>query len=183
MPLFIALLFILFINGYGFTPLGAAKGNYFLSSDAELMEKYDTGSSVIFLFKSDEDKKYQTVLAEKSGLFFRSGLSTNTTYSDDQVQTVGGISFTSENDAATLLSVISYDDEVAYIEAGIEPDIEKKNINKGELVTFIFPYSEQINFLKPMAFSKDGRKLYYYGYPKNKNVFDQEDLKWHKVQD
>ncbi len=175
------LICILFINGYRFTALGAAKSNTFLTKDAELIEQYDTGSSVIFLFKNDEEEIYQTVLSEKSGVFFRGSVSTNIPYSSDEIQTNGAISFTTDSDSATLLSVISYDEEVAYIEAGVEPNVERKEINTGERVYFLFPFSEQIDFLYPSAFNKDGNKLYYYGYPKETNQWKSEEFKWHKI--
>ncbi|CEG26288.1 hypothetical protein [Bacillus sp. B-jedd] len=181
-PMLMVIILIFVINGYSFTALSAAKSNTFLSKDAELMEHYDTGSSVIFLFKSDKQKIYQTVLSERSGLFFRSNASTNTPYSSDKIQTVGGMSFSNEKDEVTLLSLISYDEEVAYIEAGIEPNLKRKEINKGERIAFLFPFSEQIDSLHPIAFNKDGKKLYYLGYPKDTNIFKNEDFKWHRFE-
>ncbi|WP_449539743.1 hypothetical protein [Ferdinandcohnia sp. Marseille-Q9671] len=180
-PLLIVVIFIFFISGYRFTAFSAAKSNDFLSKDAELMEQYKIGASVIFLFKDDEEEIYQTVLSEKSGLLYRSSASTTIPYISDTIQTVGGISFTTKNDAATLLSVISYDEEVAYIEAGVEPSLERKEIKKGERISFLFPFSEQIDFLYPTAFNKAGKKLYYFGYPKDTNEFKSEDLKWHEI--
>ncbi|WOV88769.1 hypothetical protein QWT69_06585 [Sporosarcina oncorhynchi] len=180
-PLILVIIFIFFINGYRFTALSAAKSNSFLSKDASLVERNDANSSVIFLFKSDRDEIYQTVLSEKSGPFYNSSVSTDIPYSSDAIQTVGGISVTTKKGAATLLSVISYDEEVAYIEAGVEPNVEKKEISKGERITFLFPFMKQIDFLYPTAFNKNGEKLYYYGYPKDTNVIKIEDLKWHKI--
>ena len=180
-PLLIAVLLICFINGYRFTAIGAAKSHSFLPKDAELVEQFDTGSSVLFLFKSDEEEVYYTVLTEKSGVFYRGNSSTHIPYSTDKIQTVGGMSFTSADDEASLLSVISYDDEIAYIEAGTETDVERKEINKGERISFLFPYSEQLDFLYPRALNKEGEILYYYGYPKNTNVTYSGDLKWYRV--
>ncbi|WP_249316622.1 hypothetical protein [Bacillus sp. FJAT-50079] len=68
-----------------------------------------------------------------------------------------------------------------YIEVGVEPNIERKEIKKGERVSFLFPYSEQIDFLNPTAFNKDGEMLYYFGYPKDANVFRVEEFKWHEI--
>ncbi len=175
------IIFIVFIGGYRFTALSAAKSHSFLSKNAELMEQYETDSSVISLFRNNEEQTYQTVLSEKSGMFFRGSVSTNIPYSSDKVQTVGGISATTENDAVTLLSVISYDEDVAYIEAGVEPNLERKAISKGERISFLFPFNEQLDLLNPTAFNKEGKKIYYYGYPKNTNVFRIEDYKWHKI--
>lgn len=178
----IGIILIFFISGYKLTSFSAAKANAFLPKDAELVEEYNTGSSVIFLFKSEEEKLYQTVLSEKSGVLFRSSSSTSIPYSSDELQTVGGISFTTEKDAATLLSVVSNDEKVAYIEAGVEPHIERKEIHKGERISFLFPFNEQVNFLKPTAFDKAGIALYYYGLPKNVNQVNiPKDLKWHKI--
>jgi hypothetical protein len=180
-PFLFLIIFIVFIGSYRFTALNAAKSHSFLSKDAELMEQYETDSSVIFLFRNNEEEIYQTVLSEKSGVLFRGSVSTNIPYSSDKVQTVGGISATTENDAVTFLTVISHDEDVAYIQAGVEPNVERKAISKGERISFLFPFSEQLDFLYPTALNKDGKKLYYYGYPKDTNVFKSGDYKWHKI--
>lgn len=180
-PLLIVIAFIFYISGYRFTAFSAAKSHSFLSKDAELVEQFDTGSSVLFLFKSDEEQLYRTVLSKKSGVFFLNSSSTMISYSSDKIQTVGGMSFTTNNDAATLLSVISYDEEVAYIEAGVEPNVKRKEISKGERISFLFPFSKQIDFLDPKALNREGEIIYYYGYPKDTNISHNEDLKWYKV--
>jgi hypothetical protein len=180
-PILVVIILILIITGYRFTALSAAKSNSFVSRDFEVIEKYDTGSSVIFLFKSDEKELFLTVLSEKSGLFYRSNLSTYIPYSSDTLQTVGGLSFTTNSEAFSFISIQSYDDEVAYIEAGEDSNLERKEINKGERIYFLFPFSKQIDFLNATAFNKDGKKLYYYGYPKETNIINGMDLNWHKV--
>lgn len=173
---------IINMNGYRFTALNAAKNNPFLSEDAVLVDEYEVGSSVIFLFKNDEE--YRTVLSEKSGVIFKSRLSTFSPYSSDEfVQTVGGMSFTTEKNTGTFLSVQSNDDDIAYIEAGNDVNRKRKKINKGERVSFIFPYSKQINFLDAVAYDKDGNELYYFGYSKDYNVTNHMDLSWHKIKE
>lgn len=102
-------------------------------------------------------------------------------YSTDEIQTVGGASFNYEKDAGSFISVVSNDEEVAYIEVGVEPNIERKEIKKGERISFLFPFSEQIDFLNPTAYDKDGNELYYHGYPRDTNVFKHEEFKWHKT--
>jgi hypothetical protein len=167
------------ITGYRFTALSAAKSNSFVSKDFKVIEKFYAGPSAIFLFKSDEKELYRTVLSEKSGLFYRSSVSTYIPYSSDAIQTVGGLSSSTDNDAFTLLSIESHDDEVAYVEAGVGSNLERRAINKRERVTFLLPFSKQIDQLNATAFNENGEKLYYYGYPKDTNIL--EDLKWHKV--
>ena len=148
------------------------------------MEEYDVGKSTIYLFKSNNEEIFQTVLTEKYGLLHRSRVSTSVPINADEIQTVSGFSFTGEDDAATLLSVISNDNEVVYIEAGIDPYIERKAIKKGERISFLFSFSEQVELLNATAFNKEGKALYYYGFPKNVSlVHIPEDLKWHKIGD
>jgi hypothetical protein len=169
------------MTGYRFTPLSAAKSHGFLQKDAELIERYDAGQSVILLFKSDQEEIYQAVLSKKSGPLYRGIASTDIPFSSDEVQTVGGMSFEDKREAATLLSVVSQDEEVAYIEAGIEPDIERREVKKGERISFLFPFGVQLDHLYPMAFDKDGKELYYFGYPKGENILKSEDYKWHRT--
>jgi hypothetical protein len=145
------------------------------------VEKYDAGTYVIYLFKSNDKKLYRTVLAEKSGLLYRSSSSTYIPYSNDSLQTVGGMSYRTDKKAFTLLSVISFDDDVAYLEAGAEQDLQRVEIIKGEHISFLFLFSKQIDLLNASAFNKNGKKLYYYGYPKGTTSFNSNDLKWHKV--
>lgn len=52
---------------------------------------------------------------------------------------IGGMSVTSEENALTYLSTLSNDEKVAYIEAGVEPHVERREVSKGEHVTFLFP--------------------------------------------
>ncbi|WP_231689639.1 hypothetical protein [Bacillus sp. FJAT-27245] len=147
-----------------------------------MIDGYKSGTSTIFLFKSDAKKAYRTVLAEKSGLlFYRSYSSTFIPYNSDKIQTVGGMSVTTENTEVSFLSIVSNDEKVAYIEAGEEPDVERKKVKKGERISFLFPYSMQIDFLNAKAYDQNGNALYYYGYPKGTTIFSPEDLKWHKI--
>ncbi|QOR67326.1 hypothetical protein IM538_04080 [Cytobacillus suaedae] len=175
-PLLVVIILIFMISGYRFTALSAAKSHAFLPADAELLEQHDTGSSVIVIFKSDKEEKYRTLLAEKKGMFYICRHSTFTPYRSDSIQTFGGFSFITKNDEASVFSVISYDEEVAYIEAGVEPNRERKEIRTGVPVTFIFSYSKQLDQLNPVATNKEGEELYYYGYL---NLY--EDIKWHKI--
>jgi hypothetical protein len=52
------------------------------------------------------------------------------------------------------MSVLSNDEKVAYIEAGVEPHVERREVSKGERVTFLFPFSEQIDKLNPRPLMK-----------------------------
>ncbi|WP_409250749.1 hypothetical protein V1502_11285 [Bacillus sp. SCS-153A] len=119
-------------------------------------------------------------MAEKSGWLYKSYTSTYVSFNSDPLRLVGGMSVTTENNALTYMSFLSMDDNVSYIEAGIEPDVRRKEISKGERSAFLFPFSELIENLNPVAYDKDGNKLYYFGYPKDTNSISMEDFKWHE---
>ena len=177
----IVVMMFLLINNR-FTPESAALNSSALTDDFKFVDQHGKGTATVLLFKSDEKEEYRTVFVEKSGLLYRSNGSTYTPYTSDPVQLVGGMSITTEKNALTYLSVISNDKNVSYIEAGVEPHVEGKGVSKGERVSFLFPFSEQIEKLNAVAFDKNGKKLYYFGYPKGTNVFRQEDFKWHKFE-
>ncbi|WP_044338973.1 hypothetical protein [Rossellomorea aquimaris] len=170
------------LSNYRFTPESAALSNPALTDDFEYVDQHGLGEAEVLLFKSDEKEEYMTVLAEKSGLLYRSNSSTYTPYTSDPLQLVGGMSLATEENALTYLSVISNDDKVAYIEAGVEPHVERRGVSVGERVSLLFPFSENINKLNATAFDQNGKKLYYLGYPKGTNMFRQEDFRWHKYE-
>ncbi|AST91895.1 MULTISPECIES: hypothetical protein [Sutcliffiella] len=182
-PLLLIGALFLYINGYRLTPENAANSHSFLPKDAILIEQVPIESSTIFVYKSDKEKRYLTVLSEKTGFLYRSGTSTYTPFVSDTLQTVGVISFWNDREATTYLSVLSTNDEVAYIEVGIEPDVIRREIRADEMVSFYFPFSHQIDFIHPTAYDKDGNALYYYGYPKNSTTFSTDDFKWHRIDD
>jgi len=176
------IIIIIFISGNRFSALSAAISHDFLPADADLLEQHDVGSFDIFLFKSDQEEMYHTVLSEKKGFFYHSGVSTYTPFRTDKVQTMGSISYTTKDEAATMLTIISYDEEVAYIEAGLEPYTERKEIKTGEPITFLFSFSKQIDQLNSVAINKEGEELYYFGYPENATHINlNEDLRWYKI--
>jgi hypothetical protein len=181
--MFLVIILILVGFGYRFTALSAATSNTFVSNSSVLIEEWNTGFSSLFLFKNDKEETYRTVRSEKSGFLYRNRDSTYVPNSDDDIKTIGGMSYRTDNEEFTLLVIESNVNEVAYIEAGRELEREKQEINQGERISFLFPYSKQIDRLNAIAFNEDGEELYYYGYPENTNHIDlNEDLRWHKIE-
>lgn len=177
------LLFLfLWITGYRFTAFSAAKSNSFVTRKDHLIGHYQFGNAQIFLFKNDNKKIYQTVLSKRSGVLYRSNSSTHISYRTGSVVTVGGTSVTFQNGGLTFISIQSNDPTVAYIEAGNDPNRKKKKIDSGERIAFMFPYGVQIDHLNAAAYNAQGKKLYYYGYPKDMTMINPDkDLKWYKV--
>ncbi|MCD8510427.1 MAG: hypothetical protein LRY73_11560 [Bacillus sp. (in: Bacteria)] len=168
------------LTGYRFTPLSAAKGNPFISSDYELIDEFHGETAFLYLFKSEEEEMYRTVLSEREGIFYRSPVSISIPMTYNQIRTIGAMSSANDNgESFSLLVIESFDEDVAYIEAGRELKRERQEVKKGESVTFLFPYSKQIDHLNAIAFNEDGEKLYYYGYPNNQIFPNYKDLKWY----
>lgn len=168
------------VNGYRFTPESAAESSGGLTKDFERIDTHEIGSDTVVLYKSDAKKEYRTVLAEKSGWLYKSYTSSYVPYNSDPLRLVGGISVTTENNALTYMNILSMDEDVSYIEAGIEPYVRRQEISKGERISFLFPFSEQLENLNPVAYDHNGKKLYYFGYPKDTNQFSDEEFKWHE---
>ncbi|MFO1446047.1 hypothetical protein KDN24_23155 [Bacillus sp. Bva_UNVM-123] len=182
-PLLFVIIFILFISGYRFTAISAANNHSFLTKDDELVDKFDTGKSQIFLYKNEKEGIYRTVLTERTVFLYYSSFSTFIPMTTNPVRTIGGMSVTSKNDEFSLLVVESYDDEVAYIEAGKEDNQVRKSIKEGERIHFLFPFSMQIDFLNAVATNEEGETLYYFGYPEGAtHNYLNEDLIWRKKQ-
>lgn len=177
----VALVIFFIITGYRLTPFSAAKGNVEVTNDYQLVDQYKMGSSAVFLFKSDRDKMYRTVLSDTSGVLHRSNASTYIPYNSESLVTIGGMSQSDDKDPFTFLSVKSNDANIAYIKAGTGTNQVKKKVKKGERTSFLFPFSKQIDQLNARAFNAEGKELYYYGYPENTSTYRDGDLKWHKV--
>jgi hypothetical protein len=52
------------VTGFKFTALSAVKSNPHITKDFKVVGKYVGGTSVIYLFKSNDKKQYRTVLSE-----------------------------------------------------------------------------------------------------------------------
>ncbi|AST91896.1 MULTISPECIES: hypothetical protein [Sutcliffiella] len=180
-PLFIVVIIYLFFSGYRITPLSAANAFPLLPKDAELVEEMKISTTPIFVYKSEEENQYVSVTSEKNGVFYRSTQSTFVPIRTDSLQTVGLMNFRNKDGEGTYFSVLSTDEEVFYIEVGIDPDVIRKEIRAGESVSFYLSSFEVINFLYPTAYNKDGKPLFYYGIPKNAPTYTPEDIKWHEI--
>ncbi|MCD5324341.1 MULTISPECIES: hypothetical protein [Pontibacillus] len=167
-----------YADGYRVTALGAAKSNHFIADDVSLIDHYKLGSDDVYLFKSDKKEEYQTASATKSGFLYTSRVLVYWPYHEDEIETVGWLSSSS----GTLLSVVSHDEDVAYIEAGNGTNRKRIETEKGKRITFTFTPKNRSNNLNPVAYNKEGEKLYYYGFPETNTPHQStKDIKWHKV--
>lgn len=86
-----------------------------------------------------------------------------------------------EKEKATILVIENKDENVAFIEAGKEHERNKKDVKKGELVTFVWDEALFSHNIEPVALSKDNSELYRYGYSLGTTYFRDQDLKWYGV--
>lgn len=180
---FSVLVLYLYFNGYRFTPRQAAKAHSFLERDAQLVSEVDVGWGYAYIYKVPD--YYLTVMATKRGFFWRAPFSSNTkgiNDKNDKIRMIGWMSCTnSEKEKATILVIENKDENVVFIEAGKETQRNKKNIENGELVTFVWDEALFVHDIKPIALSKDNRELYRYGYPLGTRTFRDKDLKWYSI--
>lgn len=169
---------VFIFSGYRFTPLAAAKANSFVTREYEVIGEYKNDSSIFYLFKNDDKQEYRTVYVNQSNFIYRSTASTTFPYSQDSLQTIGGMSIQYKEEKATLFVVHSMDEKIDSIKLDSEFGIEKKVISKGEIAYFLLPYSKQIDQLNAIALDENGDKLYYYGYKKG----SLNNLKWIRVE-
>lgn len=170
--------YVFLISGYRFSAQSAARSNAFITKSYHLFASYKTDPYGIFLFKSDVDKMYRTALSKRSGILYRSGDSVYIPYQSGALITVGSMDDLDPKNGFTFMSFKSNSSNIAYIEAGVKPNRERKEITKGQSVYFLFEH--HVSQPDVEAFNKQGRELYYYGYPKNTNVFGN-NFGWHKV--
>lgn len=180
--IFILIIFVancvFIVSGYRFSAKNAAKSNPYITKNYQLFASYKTGPFGIFLFKSNVNRMYRTVLSQRHGIFYRSNVSVSIPYQLGALETVGYFNDSTPDHGFTFMSFKSNSNNVAYLEAGEKTNHEIKEIKKGQTVFFLFD-----KYLwKPdvKAFDSQGRELYYYGYPNNTSVFTVNSFKWHR---
>ncbi|HDK27316.1 MAG TPA: hypothetical protein ENG48_09585 [Candidatus Atribacteria bacterium] len=179
----IVMIIVFFLmSGHRLTPDGAAKAHAFLEKNAKIVKEIEIGWGRAYIYKINY--YYRTVLVVKNGFLWRSPVSMTTENSADKkdnIRTIGWMNYSNNREAITILAVKSYDDEIAYIEAGTDIDREKKEIRKDETVVFLWEKPFYIDNINPIALSRNNKLCYRYGYPEDTNIFRAEELKWHKV--
>lgn len=180
---FLVLVLSLYFTGYRFTPKQAANAHSFLEKDAQIISEVDVDWGYTYIYKVPDS--YVTVMAIKKGLLWRSPVSSyikEVNVKNDKIRTIGWMSYTnSEREKTTVLVIENKDEDVFSIESGKETQRNKKNIENGELVTFVWDEALFIHDINPVALSKDDIELYRYGYPLGTTTFIDKDLKWHSI--
>lgn len=165
---------LLFLSGYRPTALSAAKANFFMTPECKNVEKIQEGHDIFYLFKSDKKEIYQTVLVQKKVFLYKRVYATGISSTNDSLETIGGMSYRL-NHEGTLFVVLSHDENVSYITINSKQGIIKKSIEHSKLVSFYIPYAQQIDLLEAVAYDKNDRPIYYYGYD------DDDNLRWNRV--
>ncbi|WP_342544849.1 hypothetical protein [Lysinibacillus sp. FSL W7-1291] len=165
---------LLLLGGYRLTALSAAKANFFMTPEYKNVEKIQEGHDIFYLFKRDKKEIYQTVLVQKNAFLYKRVYATGISSTNDSLETIGGMSYRL-NHEGTLFVVLSHDENVSYITINSKQGIIKKSIEHSKLVSFYIPYAQQIDLLEAVAYDKNDRPIYYYGYD------DADNLRWNRV--
>ena len=171
--------------GYRFTPLSAAKAHSFVTHDDELIGEFKDDSSIFYLFKNDKEQQFRTVYVQKRLFTYVGNNSAYISYSDDPIQTIGGMSVNNKVNSATLFVVRSIDENITSISIDVENHKEKKFVPSDGIVHFLVPYSKPLAQLNPIALNKNDVPIYYFGYEKNNTTENSHiilaTLTWHKI--
>lgn len=170
------IIIITYMLGYRFTPEQAARANSWIHKDSILMGREDFGAAQVYLFENQD--KYYTVIADYKFPFWRSGVNFWANKTEDKIKLVGWCSYTTGGKRITVVPVQCYDENVAYIEMGPEPERLRKDIPLKQTVIFSWEKSIPWNDLNGFAYSKDHKKLYRFGYEIKNNTINPSELRW-----
>ena len=173
------IVFLLYLGGYRFDSMDAVKANSQIPKGAQLLDQVNFKWGNIYIFDT-EDKPMTVISLKKLGWFWVSNTSVFHYRNQDPVRTIGGATFADKNNSASVISIIVYDPDVAYIEAGPENDRLRQEVTLEMPLTFWWEYSIKWSDLAPKAYDSEGNVLYEYRYPET-NHTNQEDLKWYHV--
>lgn len=169
------------VCGYRFTPLQAVRASSFIKGNINVFGEVDRDWISVFLLETQDGIK--TAAAEKSGILWRCPAVTyfyDDIIAGDKVRTVGWESLTGRKGQITVIAVQTTDPDVKFIEAGPDPERQRKAIGLNE--TVIFVWDKAVSDLNAIAFDQDNIQLYKYGYnPEHINFTDQKELRWYPV--
>ncbi|MCL6559097.1 MAG: hypothetical protein K6U74_09900 [Firmicutes bacterium] len=169
----------LYIGGYRWSPIAAAKAEFDVGAHAVAFGAVDYPWGQVLLVDTPHGPR--TVLLRKHGFLWRAPGDTYFDNRTDPVTTVGWLSYASTQGQATVFAVKTTDSQVAWIAAGPSSARQRKAIEVGKPV--IFSWNQAITWyeLQPVAFSKTDQPLYAYRLPKNKTTVGPNDIRWYPV--
>lgn len=169
-----------YFGGYKLNALSAARANPFVPKDSVLLDKVNYSWGKVFIFDSS-DKPVTAISYKHLGFLWVSTMSTYSFHNDDSIKTIGGIIYSDDKGrAATVLSVLSNEPAISYLEVGPEGNRLRKKAVLNEPITFYWDQAIPWNDYNAKAFNENGKILYEYRYPET-NYFRSEDLKWYPV--
>jgi len=175
----VIVVWLLYSEGYRLTALDASKANSYVGKQIDLLGSIDYDWAKVYFFNTPKDDR--TVLAIKEGLLWKAPTTVYINHNSDIVQTVGWISVNEPKGQVMAMAVVTSDPSVSYVEIGPSTEKIRKEAKSG--VPMLFSWKKVIDFndLKPTAYSKDGKPLYEYRFPKNTNTVSTADIRWYSV--
>jgi len=181
--LLVVILFIIYLAGFRLSPEAAAKAHAFLEKDSLLVHTEETSLGKVYVYAQDD--YFLTIMPEKKFLLWRSPSSVTTKDikdKNDLIRTIGSLSVTTNKGSATVMVINVKDDNVKYIEAGIELQRERQEVKKDKNVVFVWDKPYLYHQVNPIALSDTGEILYKYQIPINNASIDHKELRWHKAE-
>jgi len=172
-----------FIFGYRITPSAASRANSFIEKDFVLMDDLDLDWAYIHFYHDKINDMYYTTISEKKCFMYVSRVSVWLYGNkEDPIRTIGSMSCNNGGGkSANLLMVESDDENIDAIIINQQSNIIETKINIADPQIIVIDDFSNWDSCDVIAVDKFGEEMYYYGYPKDKNILKGEDYRWHKV--
>ncbi|KRE56814.1 hypothetical protein [Paenibacillus sp. Soil750] len=176
--------YINFIGGTRLTPIAAAKAHTSVGKDITVFDQVDLLWGRVYLIDTSNGER--TAVVRKKGPFWFCNYVTtfDNENTSDSLRTIGWLNyqFTGVNppESVALISVISNDPQVAFIEVGEGDDRVKRKIEPNKPLLVWWPKMYPGSTLKPLALSSEGQTLYEYRFAQG-NITDPKTLKWYPL--
>lgn len=156
----IILVISIFMSGYRFTPLSAANADDLVTKNHIFIEYYGDGTNKYYLYKSDSDKEFLTVLIEKKWFTYIRKHTVTIPYSEEKIQTIGGMTNIVSRSGQSSLIIRNSSEDVDYIKFETTDGEEEIKVSKDSYTYLSIPVNTPSVAIR--AFDIHNNYLYYY---------------------
>lgn len=171
----LAIILIVYLSGCRLSGIQAAKAHFDVGKDAILFEQVDYKWGTVYLFKTGAGPR--TVISEKKLFLWSAKTAFHMDNEKGLVKTVGW----GNSEKCTVYAVESRDGNLSYIEMG--PTSDRIRLYAIDSNPMVFHWDKPIrwNDLNGIAYSKNGKILYEFRYPRNTNSINPSDIRWFQI--
>ena len=156
----IILVISMFMSGYRLTPLSAANADNSVTKNHIFIKEYGDDINKYYLYQSDSEKEFLTISIEKKWFAYIGRHSTTIPYSEEKIQTIGGMTNVVSRSGQSSLIIRNISEDVDYIKFETAEGEEKIKVSKESYTYLSIPVNTPTVVIK--AFDNSDNNLYYY---------------------